>query len=106
MRKKWTFSEVISPVDLKVVLQVNFSVSAGCLQDDVYSFLDLLLKLGHLGMELCTTLPASRPIALLEVRFLLFRPWERGSGASSKTRRIRRQTNSYRSSSWTASLGA
>lgn len=49
------FNEVISPANFKAVApvqQVNFSVSTGCLQDNVYTFLDLLLKLVRLGMGL------------------------------------------------------
>ena len=49
------FSEVSSAIFKAVapVQQVNISVFAGCSQDDVYTFLDLLLKPGRLGMGLC-----------------------------------------------------
>lgn len=50
-------AKLFQPANLKAVASVqqvnNLSVSAGCLQDDVYTFLDLLLKLGRLGMGLC-----------------------------------------------------
>ena len=59
VRSKWTFQrgsyltrkfEVVVPEQ-----QVNLSVSLGCLQDNVhiYTYLDLPLKLGRLGMGLC-----------------------------------------------------